>query len=80
MTKKLTTISISKKTHDILMSMGRKGEPFDDILIKLIEKAITKSPLQTGVGDPFGQSVATNYSTRTIGGGRADEDFRDATR
>lgn len=62
MTKKITTISISKETHDILMGMGRKGESFDHILIKLIEKSGAKSPLQIdpGVGDAFGQSVVTN--------------------
>ena len=57
MTKKVTTISISRKTHEILVSMGKKGEPFENILTKLIERAERKSVPQVDpkVGNPSGR-------------------------
>ena len=59
--------------------MGRKVEPFENILAKLIDKAEGKSvpQIDPGVRDPIGQSVATNYSTRSTRDDRADEDFKE---
>lgn len=37
MSEDLTTIAISKDTHDKLMKKGNKGETFDDIVKKLLE-------------------------------------------
>jgi len=59
MGKSLTTISVSKRTHNLLKNMGKKGEPYDDILVRLIEKAEGKIPLQidTRVGRSSGRST-----------------------
>jgi predicted CopG family antitoxin len=35
----ITTIQISKPTREKLADMGKKGETYDDIIKKLIEKA-----------------------------------------
>jgi hypothetical protein len=66
MTKKLTTISVSKKNHGILANMGKKGEPFDEILTKLIEKAGGKNPLQTDAGVGGSRLPAEASSSQTI--------------
>lgn len=35
----LTTIQISKETREMLKSLGKKGETYDDIIRRLIELA-----------------------------------------
>ncbi|MDK2371895.1 MAG: hypothetical protein QI197_00695 [Candidatus Korarchaeota archaeon] len=35
----LTTIQISKETREMLKSLGRKGETYDEIIRRLIELA-----------------------------------------
>ncbi|GEM_PF-1019662 len=35
----LTTIQISKETREMLKSLGRKGETYDDIIRRLIDLA-----------------------------------------
>ena len=35
----ITTIQISKQTREMLAEMGKKGDTYDDIIRKLIEKA-----------------------------------------
>jgi hypothetical protein len=40
---KTTTICVSRRNHDLLMQLGRKGESFDSILTQIIEKI---KPLQ----------------------------------
>ncbi|MFQ6128962.1 MAG: hypothetical protein ACE5QW_08690 [Thermoplasmata archaeon] len=36
---KATTIQVDTKVRDLLRSFGRKGETYNDIILKLIERA-----------------------------------------
>lgn len=38
-----TTIVLSRKTHDALQSLGRKGETFDQLVMGLVEQRILNS-------------------------------------
>lgn len=38
-----TTIVLSRKTHDALQSLGRKGETFDQLVMELVEQRILSS-------------------------------------
>jgi len=40
--EKKTTIRVSQSTHDKLASLGRKGETFEEIILRLIELAKKK--------------------------------------
>ena len=33
----LKTIKISEKAHDLLMKLGKKGETFTDIILRLVD-------------------------------------------
>ena len=33
-----TTIVLSRKTHDALQALGRKGETFDELIMGLVEQ------------------------------------------
>jgi len=39
MDEKYTTIRISKEVRDQLKAIGRKGDSYDDVILKLIEQA-----------------------------------------
>ncbi len=64
----LTTISISRKNHYLLLKLGQKGETFDDVITRLLQtegyegvslkKVTQKKPLMTTlkVDRPLGQS------------------------
>jgi len=40
--KNITTIQISTETRDALKKYGKKGDTYDDIISRLIEKAKNK--------------------------------------
>jgi len=47
----LTTIQISKETREMLKSLGKKGETYDDIIRRLIELAKRVKGDDMGLGN-----------------------------
>lgn len=43
---KTTTICVSRRNHELLMTLGKKGDSFDDILTQVLDKI---KPLQVTV-------------------------------
>ncbi|MDK2383998.1 MAG: hypothetical protein QI199_04200 [Candidatus Korarchaeota archaeon] len=56
----LTTIQISKETREMLKSLGRKGETYDDIIRRLIELA--KRVEMDGVRPVIGRNAERDSS------------------
>jgi len=40
--EKLTTIKIKQQTRDALKSVGKKGETYDDIINRLLDRALRR--------------------------------------
>lgn len=42
MSEELTSIKIRKETRDVLKSVGKKGETYDDIINKLLDRVLRR--------------------------------------
>ena len=42
MQEELTSIKIRKKTRDVLKSIGKKGETYDDIINRLLDRILRR--------------------------------------
>lgn len=42
MSEELTSIKIKKSTRDVLKSVGKKGETYDDIINRLLDRALRR--------------------------------------
>jgi len=42
MSEELTSIKIKKETRDVLKSVGKKGETYDDIINKLLDRVLRR--------------------------------------
>lgn len=42
MSEELTSIKIKKETRDVLKSVGKKGETYDDIINRLLDRVLRR--------------------------------------
>ncbi len=42
MNNELTSIKIKRETRDVLKSLGKKGETYDDIVNRLLDRALRR--------------------------------------
>lgn len=42
MSEELTSIKIRKETRDVLKSVGKKGETYDDIINRLLDRVLRR--------------------------------------
>ena len=42
MSDELTTIKVKKETRDVLKSVGKKGETYDDIINRLLDRVLRR--------------------------------------
>jgi hypothetical protein len=48
---KLTTIKVRKETRDALKSVGKKGETYDEIINRLLDRALRRKRVEAKGGE-----------------------------
>ena len=54
MREELTSIKIKKETRDVLKSVGKKGETYDDIINRLLDRVLRRKKGKPGKDDEDG--------------------------